>query len=393
MCMFRVGFFVTALLICIGLVQPAAAAKQFIFPAQDEHCHGSTIVALPNGDLLAAWFQGSGERQADDVRILGARLPKGADTWGPVFEMADTPGLPDCNPVLFLDAQERVWLFWVAVMANQWETSLLKYRRADTWEGGGAPAWDWQDTIVLKPGGGFAGKIAAGFEAIGYDQDMWAEYALPYDRQLVEAAQDKTKRRMGWMTRCHVHTLPSGRIVLPLYSDGFNLGLIAYSDDDGATWQASAPIVGLGPIQPAIVRKSDGTLVAYCRDSGPDPRRALVATSTDQGETWSTATDTELAASSASVQIRALEDGRWLFVHNDTEEGRHRLALSVSKNEGATWEVARYLEDKPADSGSFAYPSIIQAADGVVHITYSHHTPSGRTIAHVALSPETIEER
>ena len=32
-----------------------------IFPLVSQHVHGSTIVELPNGDLLAAWFQGSGE--------------------------------------------------------------------------------------------------------------------------------------------------------------------------------------------------------------------------------------------------------------------------------------------------------------------------------------------
>jgi hypothetical protein len=41
-----------------------------IFPLVRQHVHGSTIVELPNGDLLAAWFQGSGERQADDVAIM-----------------------------------------------------------------------------------------------------------------------------------------------------------------------------------------------------------------------------------------------------------------------------------------------------------------------------------
>ena len=42
-----------------------------IFPLVNQHVHGSTIVELPNGDLLAAWFQGSGERWADDVAIMG----------------------------------------------------------------------------------------------------------------------------------------------------------------------------------------------------------------------------------------------------------------------------------------------------------------------------------
>src|SRR5690554_5525217 len=74
--------------------------EELIFPLQGQHVHGSSIVSLPNGDLLVAWFQGSGERTADDVRIMGARLKKGEGAWSVPFELADTPNLPDCNPVL-----------------------------------------------------------------------------------------------------------------------------------------------------------------------------------------------------------------------------------------------------------------------------------------------------
>ncbi len=52
-----------------------------IFPLIKQHVHGSTVVELANGDLLAAWFQGSGERQADDVAIMGARLRAGEQKW------------------------------------------------------------------------------------------------------------------------------------------------------------------------------------------------------------------------------------------------------------------------------------------------------------------------
>ena len=104
-----------------------------IFPLVSQHVHGSTIVELPNGDLLAAWFQGSGERWADDVAIMGARLKSGDKQWTKPFVMADVPGFPDINPVLFLDPQERLWLVWYTVIANQWETSLPKYRRAAAW--------------------------------------------------------------------------------------------------------------------------------------------------------------------------------------------------------------------------------------------------------------------
>jgi predicted neuraminidase len=45
--------------------------KELIFTAQSEHAHGSSLVLLPNGDKLACWFQGSGERNSDDVQNYG----------------------------------------------------------------------------------------------------------------------------------------------------------------------------------------------------------------------------------------------------------------------------------------------------------------------------------
>jgi len=72
-----------------------------IFPLVKQHVHGSTVVELPNGDLLAAWFQGSGERQADDVAIMGARLRADDEKkWSKPFVMADVLGFPDVNPIL-----------------------------------------------------------------------------------------------------------------------------------------------------------------------------------------------------------------------------------------------------------------------------------------------------
>ena len=199
---------------------------------------------------------------------------------------------------------------------------------------------------------------------------MWAEYARPYHRLLLEAAEDPLKRQMGWMTRTHPITLPSGRILLPLYSDGFNVSLMGISDDDGNTWRASQPIVGLGPIQPSVVRRRDGSLVAFCRDSGNAPHRVMVSTSRDQGETWSTAVDSEIPNPGSSLEVIALRDGRWLWVGNDTERGRGQLSVMLSTDEGKSWSTARILEPRDAAETGFDYPSVIQSRDGMIHLTY-----------------------
>src|SRR5437868_9211502 len=101
---------------------------EIIFPAEKWHNHASSIVELPNGDLFVTWYHGSGERQADDVVIEGARKVAGETTWRPRFLLADTPGFPDTNPALFLDNTKRLWLLWPVIIANQWETALMRYK-------------------------------------------------------------------------------------------------------------------------------------------------------------------------------------------------------------------------------------------------------------------------
>ncbi len=372
-----------------GAVSPAdpEMGTELLFPLQGQHVHSSSIVECPDGSLLVVWFQGSGERTANDVEVRGARLRKGDEAWSRTFQAADTPGVPDCNPVLFIDRRQRLWLFWIVVHTNRWERSILKYRTSTDYLGDGLPKWDWQDIILLDPGEDFADRLKVGFEALEPGEEMWAEYALPYTRLLFEAAKDPVKRGAGWMTRTHPITLATGRILLPLYSDGFNLGLVAYSDDEGATWQPSGPIVGLGPIQPSIVCRGNGTLAAYLRDSGGPPNRVLMSSSSDDGETWTEARDTDIPNPGSSLEVIRLADGRWLMVFNDTETGRHQLAVALSKDEGVSWESKRYLDKAAPGQGSFAYPSVCQGRDGRIHITYSYHVADGKSIKHVAFDP------
>ncbi|CAN5919131.1 hypothetical protein BH24BAC1_BH24BAC1_17520 [soil metagenome] len=307
--------------------------EMLLFPAQEQHVHGSSLVQLPNGDFLAAWFQGSGERTADDVQIMGTRLRKGGKSWSEPFLLADTPGLPDCNPVLFLNSKGKLFLVWIAVQANRWEQSILRFRTSTNYTKGGAPIWAWQDNILLKPDDRFAEEVAAKLKQLPPSPAGWAEYAPKYDHLIIQASQDPAKRSIGWMTRIRPTALPGGRILLPLYSDGFNLSLMAISDDDGETWRPSLPIVGRGPIQPALAVKKNGEIVALMRDSGDAPSRVQKSTSRDNGETWSPALKTDIP-NTASVELRVLKDGKWAFVGNDIEDGRYRLSLYLSDDEG-----------------------------------------------------------
>jgi len=365
--------------------------QEFVFTPQSEHSHGSSIVALPNGDFLVTWFQGSGERNADDVRIMGARLEKGKTKWSKPFLMADTPGLPDCNPILFLNNKNKLFLVWIAVQGNRWEGSILRTRTTTNYNNSGAPEWEWQDNILIKPGDEFVEEIENKFSEMPELNHGWAEYAPLYDDMIKEASKNQVLRSIGWMTRIKPLILGSGRIILPLYSDGYNLSICAISDDDGESWRPSKPIVGRGPIQPALAVRKNGDIVAYMRDSGDAPARVHKSISTDNGESWSYTEKTDIP-NEASIELFVLKDGRWAFLGNNLNDGRYQLVLMLSDDEGETWKWKEYIEkDNKQGGGSYSYPSLIQTGDGLVHITYSSRTgETEKSIKHVVVNTDKI---
>jgi predicted neuraminidase len=179
-----------------------------------------------------------------------------------------------------------------------------------------------------------------------------------------------------------------------MYSDGYSFGIMAISDDGGATWTASQPLVGNGCIQPSVVRKQDGTLIAYMRDNGPPPKRVLYSTSKDEGVTWSTAEDSEIFNPGTSLEAIRLRNGNWVMVHNDLEKGRYSLAIALSEDEGKTWRWKRHLDGDPSKKvpNQYHYPSVIQSADGFIHVTYSYFTPEGKAIKHARLNEDWIRQ-
>lgn len=376
--------------------------SELIFPAEHWHNHGSCIVETPQGDLLACWFHGSGERQADDVKIEGARLRRGTRQWSPRFTLADTPGYPDTNPCLLIDPHRRLWLFWPTILANRWESALMKYRVSSDYRRDGPPRWESAEILHITPGPEFEAEVTKylpGLEAMARTAPLTAEQrseAEEFLDAMRRHSTDKLYRRLGWMTRAHPFVFEGRRLIVPLYHDGFSFSLMALTDNWGATWRCTAPLIGAGNIQPSIVQRADGTLYTLMRDNGPPPHRLAQSDSRDGGETWSPVTDSALLNPGSGAEIIALRNGRWVTIGNDTEDGRHRLAVQISDDEGRTWRWKRALEFDPPGpgAGSYSYPSILEARDGSLHATYSFHVsrpasgtapadrPAGKSIKH-----------
>lgn len=374
--------------------------SEIIFPLEVWHNHASCIVETPNGDLLVCWFHGSGERTADDVKIEGARKRKGAQLWSRRFMMADTPEFPDTNCCMFIDPQGRLWLLWPTILANQWESALMKYRISSDYRGDGPPKWEVNEVLHLKPGKEFGDAVTnylqQAQEKISSQPEATRQRIQAYFDRMRERTNDKLSRRLGWMTRAHPFVLEGKRLIVPLYSDGFSFSLMAITDDWGKTWHNSTPLIAGGNIQPSIVRRKDGSLYTLMRDNGPPPKRLHQSESRDRGETWSAVTDSDLPNPGSGAEITSLRNGHWVLISNDTERHRNSLAVQLSDDEGRTWKWKRHLEfDEPGpEAGSYHYPSLIQAKDGTLHASYSYHLakrtlpkdvdgdPAGKSIKH-----------
>jgi predicted neuraminidase len=450
---------------CASAENPLPSAKlapakivesTFIIPKQGyEHVHSSSVVELPDGALLAAWFQGSGECSADDVRIMGARKPVGMAKWSEPFLLADTPGHPDCNPVLWIDKENRLWLFWSAILSNDWDSSLVKYRISTNYMAtNGPPKWDWQDNLHLKPAD-FHQQMLSGWKpllgsiffvprAISAEMSTmpiplllldawkhllvvvlllggpvavnawrrrrtgrtgWKRFALRasamYASLIVVCvggtigyfslqSSDKLNQRLGWLTANKPVQLASGEIVLPLYSDRFVASIMAISSDGGTTWEASDPLVGYGNIQPSLVERRDGELVAWMRESGLR-KRIRCSVSSNRGRNWSSVSDSELPNPGAKVAVVGLANDDWVMAYNPLVDGRHSLCVSVSHDEGETWRPFHSLEESLPDIGSFSYPCLAEMADGCIQVTYTYRHHEGgnelKSIKHVTLRP------
>ena len=286
-------------------------------------CHAGTIVELSSGDFLCAFYAGTREG-APDVGILTARLRDDLDGWQEVAAVVDTPGKSEGNPVLHVDDYGHVWLFYV----TQQE-----------------PGWDHVLMYAMK------------------SEDEGRTWELP--RQV--------PGEMGWMTKNKPIRIPSGRTLLPCYDERVWRGFCLISDDECFTWRPSGWMAGeVEVIQPTLLRRPDGSILALLRSGPPadrpDLRLIQRSVSTDDGETWSPCEPTDLPNPNSGTDLVGLDDGGAVLLFNDTPQGRTPLTAALSTDGGETWPTRRHLETEP---GEYSYPAVIQACSGRIHGVYT----------------------
>lgn len=372
-------------------------SSEVLFTANRGHVHASSLVETPSGALLAAWyenaepdgtgpFEGQDLDKRDDVRVSGARKAAGATTWSTPFTLVDTAGFPDNNPALAIDREQRLWLVHatlIGVPDEAWGSALTQARVSTDYDRDGAPRWDQAHLLVPRPPGLMA-AVAQTAEQMRFGKGRTTDVAARSTRAL-ERLSSPWARRLGWMPRTHPLALDDGSLIVPLANENFNLAAMAMTRDAGATWSYSAPVPTLGLIQPSVIALGPGRLAAFFRDARG---LGIIARSdsSDGGLTWSEAVPSGLPNPSGGIEAIRLASGRLAVVYNNqTGRERDRLAISLSDDEGRTWRWTKQLADVPGER--FDYPSIIQARDGQIHVTFSDNL---KTIRHVWFSEDWV---
>ena len=69
-------------------------------------------------------------------------------------------------------------------------------------------------------------------------------------------------------------------------------------------------LIGFGNIQPAVLERKDGSLVAYMRENGP-LNKIRVCESQDQGLTWGKVGTIDLPNPGSGLDAVRLANGHW----------------------------------------------------------------------------------
>ncbi len=280
-------------------------------------CHCATLLELPAGDLLAAWFAGSFET-APDQAIYSARFQSDMSRWSMPVVIADTPGHADGQPVLYAHPDGSIWLFFVTIEGHDWTSARLK--------------------LQTSP-----------------DGQRWSAPRILDDRA-------------GLMFRSKPVELPNGNLLLPIYDETRWQSLSLISADGGNTWKLGQPIVTPpGNIHPCVVPLSDGRLLAYLRTGGAGGWIWQMF-SHDNGWMWDTPTPTHFPNPNSGIDLIRLRNGHLALAFNDSPHRRTPLRVALSYDEGQTWDHVQTLEDS---DGEFSYPTLLQTRDGRIHCVYT----------------------
>jgi predicted neuraminidase len=301
-------------------------------------CHASTMVEVTPGKILLSCFGGSAEGKKDVDIWLSTMDKQGISSPEDVANgiVSDSLRFPAWNPVLFKSSSGKLFLFYkVGPNPREW-WGMVKTSADDgkSWSAGKRLPDGILGPIKNKPVQLADGTI------------------------LCPSSVEVTENR--WTAN------------------------MEKSADDGKTWSLIPvdPDSKFDVIQPSILFYGKKRLQILCRSKQGN---VMQSWSSDGGNSWGKLSKTSLLNPNSGTDAVTLKDGTQLIVYNpdvpgkDWFNGRNKLRVASSKD-GKVWKDVFTLEDGTKEE--YSYPAIIQANDGLIHITYTYDR---KNIKHIIL--------
>ena len=313
--------------------------RELIFP-EGQHfpsCHASSLLALPDGTLLVAYFAGTAEG-ADDVGIWLSRQAGGH--WQAPVCIAKIADVPHWNPVLFQAGRLIRLVFKIGSQIRHWQSYTMT--SADN-------GLSWSAATPYGPENAAGGPVRS--KPIRLSSGL-----------LLAPNSDESEQ--GWQPRVDV------------------------SADDGVTFQrlAQVPIntacphrenymAGSGAIQPTLWESSPGHVHLLLRTTAGSIYRS---DSADCGKTWCEAYNTHLPNNNSGIDIA--RHGQTLYLVMNPISGnwasRNPLVVRRSRDNGETFSHFLTLDCEETDpllltDAEYSYPAAVVAAD-CLHVSYTY---------------------
>lgn len=313
-------------------IEAKRTVNEFIYPPKTvtDSCHASTVLPLPDGNVVAAWFGGTKEGN-DDVKIWVSVREKGK--WAEPYSIAvKGESMPHWNPVLFLRENGEIILYFkYGKPIPKWVTYYCISK-----DGGKS----FSEPKVLVPGDKDGGRGPVKNKAIRLKDGT------------VIAPASKESLRGSW--KCFVDI----------------------SKDDGLSFEHSNFVLRpkknlktVNMIQPTLWENEKGVHMLVRTNSGYIYR----SDSKDGGKTWCKAYETAMPNPNSGIDLVMLENGILVLIMNPISENwgdRAPLLLMYSADGGDTFKEFFKCEETTGDH-EFSYPAIT-AAGNTLHITYTH---------------------
>lgn len=296
--------------------------------------HNAAIQVLPNGDLLAAFYNTPDNEDDPDQTIMTMRRRAGSNDWDmpepwPIFADAGLAAPVIWNdPAHQTEAGGKVWFFWGFAR-------LI-----------GAPPFAWATTS----------DNGATWSAVRFP-----DLPQPIGRYVSQPINSIVRDKDGAI---YMPTDSTGKD-----SDGNgSISAVWRTADEGKTWSDTGGRTA--GRHTTIVFAKNGDLLGFGGKNSEIEGKMPLATSHDQGKTWTkskTPFDELLSGERPSV-IR-LRSGRLFFVADCNPSHQKHIHkdgayVALSDDEGATWTMKRL----PANILTVGYVASAQGPDGVIHI-------------------------